>query len=115
MYSLFTGPTEAPPPAAAAFEVPTAGVPTYLVDSPPRATEAAADAAAAAGRAAGAAGLAAVDGAGAAAACGAGSPSRAATSASVSAGSPFRPRRPCSAATADLLPFFPSATHFATP
>src|SRR5207302_7100424 len=115
LISLSSGPTAATPPAAAALEVPTAGVPTYLVDSPPRATEAAADAAAATGRAAGAAaGLAAGDGAGAAAACGAGSPSRAVTSASVSAASPFRPRRACSAAIADLLHFFPSATHLAT-
>src|SRR5437867_11146431 len=85
LISLCSGPTEATPPAAAALEVPTAGVPTYLVDSPPRATEAAADAAAAAGRAAGAAGLATTAIATAAAACGGGPPSSAVTSASVSA------------------------------
>src|SRR2546422_6169156 len=39
LISLFSGPTVARPPAAAALEVPTAGVPTYLVDSPLRATE----------------------------------------------------------------------------
>src|SRR3989442_7551982 len=110
MYSLFTGPTEAPPPAAAAFEVPTAGVPTYLVDSPPRATEAAADAAAAAGRAAGAAGLAGVDGAGAAAACGVGSPNRAVTSTIGSAGRPFSPPRRWSAGNCRFVPFLSSAT-----
>src|SRR5205807_2197012 len=31
--SVFDGPDDARPPAAAAFEVPTAGVPTYLVAS----------------------------------------------------------------------------------
>src|ERR1700758_3469990 len=88
LISLSSGPTAATPPAAAALEVPTAGVPTYLVDSPARETEDAADAAA--GRATGAAvGLAVGAWAGSAGA--AGSPSKAATSASVSAGSPFRP------------------------
>src|SRR5207302_4213618 len=43
-----------------------------------------------------------------------GSPRRADASASVSGGSPLRPRRACSAAIADLLHFFPSATHLAT-
>src|SRR5262245_61510205 len=33
--SLFDGPTAATPPAAAAFDVPTAGVPTYLVAPAP--------------------------------------------------------------------------------
>jgi hypothetical protein len=35
--SLGAGPTVANPPAAAALEVPTAGVPTYFVASPPAA------------------------------------------------------------------------------
>src|ERR1700674_1673626 len=36
---LGSGPTVANPPAAAALDVPTAGVPTYLVASPPPAAE----------------------------------------------------------------------------
>src|SRR5579864_9235182 len=36
---LSSGPTEATPPAAAAFEVPTAGVPTYRTASPLRAAD----------------------------------------------------------------------------
>src|SRR5271166_3706632 len=83
LISLSSGPTEATPAPATALEVPTAGVPTYLVASPVRATEAAAEAvtvAAAAGRGTEAAVVAA--GATAAAAAGAtagaaGSPSRA--------------------------------------
>src|SRR5256885_14007969 len=56
--SLFSGPTEATPPAAAAFEVPTAGVPTYVLASVPRALADATVACAAAGRGAtGGAGL----------------------------------------------------------
>src|SRR5262249_31621124 len=97
---------------AAALDVPTAGVPTYLVDSPARATgwaEAAATAGRAGTEAAGVAGAL-----GAVAAGAAGSPHSAVTSASVRAGKPLPPRRPCSAAIADLLHFFPSATHFAT-
>src|SRR5437879_13748847 len=35
LISLGSGPTVAKPPAAAAFDVPTAGVPTYLVASVP--------------------------------------------------------------------------------
>src|SRR5271169_2435644 len=35
LISLGSGPTVAKPPAAAALDVPTAGVPTYLVASPP--------------------------------------------------------------------------------
>src|SRR6266478_9099909 len=37
--SLGSGPTVAKPPAAAALDVPTAGVPTYLVASPPPAAD----------------------------------------------------------------------------
>src|SRR6266550_4438226 len=100
--SLSSGPTEATPPAAAAFEVPTAGVPTYVLASVPRALADATVACAAAGRgAAGAAGLAAGV---------AGSPSSAVTSASFSTGNPLRLRRACSAATTDRLHFFPAAT-----
>jgi hypothetical protein len=92
-------------------------VPTYLVGSPLRATEAAEEAvtvaAAAAGRGAEAA-VAAAGAVGAAAAGVAGSPSRAVISAPLSAGKPLRPRRACSAAMVDLLPLFPAATHFAT-
>src|SRR5215469_2842210 len=112
--SLGSGPTAATPPAAAAFDVPTAGVPTYLVDSPARATEAAAEAVTtgAAGRATG---TAPATRAGAAAGAGAtGSPSKAVISASVSAVRPLRLRRACSAAIADLLHFLPCATHLAT-
>src|SRR6266849_10282210 len=36
---LASGPTVAKPPAAAALDVPTAGVPTYLVASPPPAAD----------------------------------------------------------------------------
>src|SRR5208282_309270 len=122
LISLSSGPTEATPPAAAALEVPTAGVPTYLVASPLRATEAAAEAVtvAAAGRGTEAGVVAAVAAAAAAGAIGAaaagvsGSPSRAVISASFSAGKPLRPRYACSAAMADLLHFFPAATCFAT-
>src|SRR5213593_2223149 len=39
LISLGSGPTVAKPPAAAAFDVPTAGVPTYLVASPPPAAD----------------------------------------------------------------------------
>src|SRR6266851_6466751 len=35
LIALGSGPTVAKPPAAAALDVPTAGVPTYLVASPP--------------------------------------------------------------------------------
>src|SRR5208282_2044152 len=120
LISLSSGPTEATPPAATALEVPTAGVPTYLVDSPLRATEAAAEAVTvtAAGRGTGTAvaagAAAATGGVGAAAAEVNGSPSRAVISASFSAGKPLRPRCACSAAIEDLLHFFPAATHFAT-
>jgi hypothetical protein len=86
------------------MEVPTAGVPTYLVGSPLRAREAAVEAVT----------VAAAGAAGAAAAGVAGSPSRAVISASLSAGKPLRPRRACSAAMVDLLHLFPAATHFAT-
>src|SRR5581483_3140405 len=104
--SVLRGPAEASPPAAAAFEVPTAGVPTYRVASPLRAAALAAEAttagaAGAAGRAAGAAAVVAVV---AGAAAGA-SPARAAISASVNSVCPVRLRRACSAATADLLHF----------
>src|SRR5581483_5873539 len=44
----------------------------------------------------------------------AGSPNRAVTSASVRAGRLLRLRRACSAAMADLLHFFPAASHFST-
>src|SRR6266705_6332211 len=37
--ALGSGPTVAKPPAAAALDVPTAGVPTYLVASPPPAAD----------------------------------------------------------------------------
>src|SRR5712691_3899502 len=119
LMSLFSGPTVARPPAAAAFEVPTAGVPTYFVDSPLRATEVPVDtavAAAAAGRGGTAVGLAALAAAGAAgAATGvAGSPRSAVTSSSLSGGNPLRFRRACSAATVERLHFFPAATIFAT-
>src|SRR5262249_54509691 len=111
LMGLSSGPTAATPPAAAAFDVPTAGVPTWRGGSAVGATGAAAGAgragAGAAGRAAGAA-----EGAGEAAS--AGSPSRAVTSESVRAGKFFRLRRACSAATADLLHFLPSAIHFFT-
>src|SRR5437899_17582 len=40
LISLGSGPTVAKPPAAAALDVPTAGVPTYLVASPPPAADA---------------------------------------------------------------------------
>src|SRR5438270_10554308 len=116
--SLSSGPTDATPPAAAAFDVPTAGVPTYVLASVPRALADATVACPAAGRgAAGAAGLAAdaaAAGVGAAAAEVAGSPSRAVTSASFNAGNPLRLRRACSAATTDRLHFFPAATMDAT-
>src|SRR5437879_102235 len=39
LISLGSGPTVAKPPAAAALDVPTAGVPTYLVASPPPAAD----------------------------------------------------------------------------
>src|SRR5437660_7388803 len=39
LISLGSGPTVAKPPAAAALDVPTAGVPTYLVASPPLAAD----------------------------------------------------------------------------
>src|SRR6202040_4357650 len=39
LISVGSGPTVAKPPAAAALEVPTAGVPTYLVASPPPAAD----------------------------------------------------------------------------
>src|SRR6266404_4197383 len=39
LISLGSGPTVAKPPAAAALDVPTAGVPTYLVPSPPPAAD----------------------------------------------------------------------------
>src|SRR5581483_5557396 len=95
--SVLRGPAEASPPAAAAFEVPTAGVPTYRVASPLRAAALAAEAtttgaAGAAGRAAGAAAVVAVVAAAAGAAAGA-SPARAAISASVNSVCPVRLRR----------------------
>src|SRR5216683_2422427 len=40
LISLGSGPTVAKPAAAAALDVPTAGVPTYLVASPPPAADA---------------------------------------------------------------------------
>src|SRR5581483_6735570 len=103
--SVSSGPAVASPPAAAALEVPTAGVPTYRTAAPWRVTG---------GGPAGAAGLAATAGlagagaaataAGAAAAAAAGaSPASAAISASLSRGSPFRFLRACSAATEDLF------------
>src|SRR5207342_540608 len=89
--------------------------PTYVFDSVPRETVAAAEGGPAEGRAATTGfATAAATGAAAAGASAAGSPSRAKTSASVSAGKLLRPRRACSAAIVDLLHFFPSATHFAT-
>src|SRR5437016_489273 len=107
-----SGPTDAKPPAAAALEVPTAGVPTYLVAVPLRVsggTEGIAGLGAA-----GAAGRAVAVAAGAAGAAGgaAGSPNNAVISGSVNAGRLFRFRRACSAAMADLLHFFPVASHF---
>src|SRR3989440_6454870 len=39
LISLGSGPTVAKPPAAAALDVPTAGVPTYVVASPPPAAD----------------------------------------------------------------------------
>src|ERR1700745_1831468 len=39
LISLGAGPTVAKPPAAAALDVPTAGVPTYFVASPPPAAD----------------------------------------------------------------------------
>src|SRR5579863_7348165 len=113
LISLSSGPMAAIPPADAALEVPTAGVPTYLVDSPPRATEAAAEAATTGAAARGTDEVAAATGA-AAAGASAGSPSRAAISASFRGGRLLRPRRACSAAIVDLLHFFPCATHPAT-
>src|SRR5512146_1494355 len=80
--SVSSGPAVATPPAAAALEVPTAGVPTYLTAAPWRATG---------GGPAGAAGLAAAP------------PARAAISASLSRGNPLRFLRACSAATEDLF------------
>jgi hypothetical protein len=116
---LSSGPTAATPPAAAAFDVPTAGVPTYSVEGPLLATDSAEGpagargAAAAAGR--GAEGVAEVAGVpGGGAAVSAGSPSKAVTSASFNAGSPLRLRRACSAATEERLHFFPVATIAAT-
>src|SRR5690242_7078195 len=113
---LSSGPTAATPPAAAALEVPTAGVPTYRTASPLRAAEVVGAAVRAAG-AAGAAGRAVAADAAAAGAAAAGaavSPSNAATSASVKGGSPVRLRRACSAATDDLLHFRPPAVNSAT-
>src|SRR5579862_6980525 len=109
---------DATPPAAAAREVPTAGVPTYLLDSAPRDTVAVADATTGAGAAGlgadGAAEAEVAAGATAAGAAATSSPSRADISALFSAGKPLRPRRACSAAMVDLLHFRPSATHLAT-
>src|SRR5208282_1867734 len=68
----------------------------------------------AAAAAAGAVGAANAGAGGAVAVGVAGSPSRAVISASLSAGEPLRARPACSAAIADLLHFFPAATHFAT-
>src|SRR5512146_2917238 len=93
--SVSSGPAVATPPAAAALEVPTAGVPTYLTAAPCRVTG---------GGPAGAAGLAATAGLAAAGAAAAGaSPASAAISASLSRGSPLRFLRACSAATEDLF------------
>src|SRR5450631_710858 len=113
--SLSSGPIDATPPAAAAREVPTAGVPTYFVAAP-RETEAAAEVVTTGPEARGAATGADVAAAatGAAAAGAAGSPSRAVISASFNGDRLFRLRRACSAAMEDLLHFFPAATCFAT-
>src|SRR5579884_3825204 len=116
---LSSGPTDATPPAAAAFDVPTAGVPTYRTASPVRVEGGTAGAAGlTADAAAGAAGRAAVVAGAGTAGVAAGvvpgaSPSRVATSASVSGGRPVRFRRACSAATDDLPHLRPPAINSA--
>ena len=107
----------ATPPALAALEVPTAGVPTYRMESPARATEVpiltGIPCGVAAGRATGAP-VATAAAAGAAGAAAAGSPNSAAISSSFRGVTPFRLRLAFSAAMEDLLHFFPAATCFAT-
>src|SRR5512146_3134928 len=96
--SVSSGPAVATPPAAAALEVPTAGVPTYLTAAPWRVTGGGPTGAAGLAAAAALTGAAAT---GAAAAAAGASPARAAISASLSRGSPLRFLRACSAATED--------------
>ena len=111
------------PPAAAALDVPTAGVPTYRVDSPLRDTEACSVDATHNGSRRGArrtiAALPPRDGSSRSSgsrrrAAGTGSPSSAVISSSLSGARLLRLRRACSAAMEDLLHFLPAATCLAT-